>query len=95
MFRLTIALIGKSSHLYEVQLLIRSLHTVTKLLSHLEKNVIFVLPFPHVNVVLKKVPDRDDTRDSATFCGTATLTRGKGGKQGLKNRKTGDGSTIL
>ena len=27
---------------------------------------------------LKKVPDRDDTRDSATFCGTATLTRGRG-----------------
>ena len=35
-------------------------------------------PFPHVNVVLKKVPDRDDTRDLATFCGTATLTMGRG-----------------
>ena len=43
-----------------------------------EKNEIFVPPFPHINVVLKKVPDRDDTRYLATFCGTATLTRGEG-----------------
>ena len=41
-------------------------------------------PSPSVNVVLKKVADRDDTRDSATFCGTATLIRGKGGKQRQK-----------
>ena len=27
---------------------------------------------------LKKVPDRDDTHDLATFCGTATSTRGRG-----------------
>ena len=52
-------------------------------------------PFPHVNVVLKKVPDRDDTRDSATFCGTATLIWGEGGKQGQKNRKSEGGSTTL
>ena len=47
----------------------------------------FSSPFPHVNVVLKKVPDRDDTPDSATFCGTATLTRGGGGKTGANELK--------
>ena len=33
---------------------------------------------------MKEVPDRDDTRDSATICGTATLTRGEGGSRGKK-----------
>ena len=61
------------------------LQSLTKLLSHLEKNDFFVPPSPRVNVALKKVADRDDTRDSATFCGTATLIRGEGGKQRQKN----------
>ena len=56
------------------------LQSLAKLLSHLEGNDIFVLPSPHVNVVLKKGPDRDDTRNSANFCITATLNSGEGEK---------------
>ena len=54
--------------------------SLTKLFSHIE-NEIFVPPFPYVNVVvLKKVLDRDDTRDSVNFYGTATLNSEEGVK---------------
>ena len=62
--------------------------SLAKLLSHLEKNDIFVPPFSHTNVVLKKVPDRDDTLDLATFCGTARLLGG-GRNTGAKTENLG------
>ena len=46
---------------------IEDLQSVTKLLSHPRKNEIFVPPFPNVNAVLKKVPDRDETHDFGSF----------------------------
>ena len=50
------------------------LQSVTNSLSQLE-NMTFS-PFPHISVFLKELPDRDDKRDSATYCGTATPNRG-------------------
>ena len=58
--------------------------SLTKLLSRLEQHEIVVPPCPHVNVVLKKVPNQDDTRHSATVCGAATLTRGRGETEAKK-----------
>ena len=68
-----------------IHLKVLHFQTITKLLSHLEKNDFFIPPSPRVNVALEKVGDRDATRDSATFCGTATLIRGEGGKHRQKN----------
>ena len=75
--------------IYHIHIWYMNLQSLTKLLSHLEKNDLFVPPSPRANVALKRVADRDDTRDAATLCGTATLIGGEGENRGEEAENLG------